>query len=219
MSDHGHDLLFGANIITSSPDRLSGGRFELGLGAGAFWGAIEAMGARRLTTGQAVTALDEAARVIRETWDAGVRGVVRVSGEHYQVSVAKRGPRPAHDIRIWLGAYKPRMLRLTGRVADGWLPSLGHLQPSEFAEAKTRVDEAAEEAGRSPRDARRLLNLGAELPTDQLAKLALTHGSALILLTDDTVVIERVGGEVGPAVRPQVAIERARQTGRPRQHA
>jgi alkanesulfonate monooxygenase SsuD/methylene tetrahydromethanopterin reductase-like flavin-dependent oxidoreductase (luciferase family) len=37
-------------------DRLSGGRVELGLGAGAFWDAIEAYGAPRLTRGQAVDA-------------------------------------------------------------------------------------------------------------------------------------------------------------------
>ena len=47
---------------------------------------------------------------------------MRVDGEHYRVDGAKRGPEPAHDIPIWLGAYKPRMLRLIGAKADGWLP-------------------------------------------------------------------------------------------------
>ena len=41
------------------------------------------------------------------------------------------GPRPAHDIPVWLGAYKPRMLRLTGRLADGWVPSMGYADPSD----------------------------------------------------------------------------------------
>ena len=39
-------------------------------------------------------------------------------------------PMPLGDIPIWLGAYKPRILRLVGRKADGWLPSMPYLKPS-----------------------------------------------------------------------------------------
>src|SRR5262249_55044302 len=115
----------------ASLDLLSGGRFELGLGAGGFWDAIEAYGGRRLTPGQGlgapsqgVDALSEAIDVIRAIWDTSERRGVRVEGEYQRVVGAKRGPAPAHDIPIWLGALKPRMLRLIGRKADGWLPSL-----------------------------------------------------------------------------------------------
>ena len=110
----------------ASLDLLSGGRFDLGLGAGGFWDAIEAMGGRRLTPGQAVDALSEAIDIMRGIWAAGERSVLR-GGEYYSVNGAKRGPAPAHDIPIWVGAYKPRMLRLAGRAADGALPSLGYL--------------------------------------------------------------------------------------------
>ena len=64
---------------------------------------------------------------------------LRFVGEHYAVRGAKRGPEPAHDIGIWLGAYKPRMLRLTGRKADGWLPSLSYLAREELAPANTKT--------------------------------------------------------------------------------
>lgn len=195
----------------ASLDLLSGGRFELGLGAGAFWDAIEAMGGPRRTPGEAVTALAEAIEIVRETWDTDTRGGVRVHGEHYRVNGAKRGPRPAHDISIWLGAYGPRMLRLTGRAADGWLPSLGNMPAEKLAAANATIDEAAERAGRKPHDVRRLLNVGADVPTGRLVDLAVSHGfSAFLVMTDDPAEVQRLAEEVAPAVRDLVGKERAR---------
>jgi alkanesulfonate monooxygenase SsuD/methylene tetrahydromethanopterin reductase-like flavin-dependent oxidoreductase (luciferase family) len=192
----------------ASLDLLSGGRVELGLGAGAFWEAIEAMGGRRLPGGQGVRALEEAIDVIRQVWDAGARGGVRVEGEFHRVVGAKRGPAPAHDVGIWLGAYKPRMLALTGRAADGWLPSLANMQPGDLATGNAIIDDAAREAGRSPRDIRRLLNVGVDQSAEQLAGLALDHGiSAFILAGDDPGDLHRFAEEVAPAVRELVSAE------------
>ena len=195
----------------ASLDRLSGGRLELGLGAGAFWDAIEAMGGPRLTPGESVTALGEAIDVIRQIWDVTTRRGVRVDGEHYTVKGAKRGPEPAHDIPIWLGAYKPRMLRLTGSTADGWLPSQSYMQPGDYAPANARIDAAADTAGRDPREIRRLLNVNTS-DVSELVDLALEHGfSTFILGGDDPREIQRFGEEVAPAVREAVAGERARR--------
>ncbi|CCW13918.1 hypothetical protein EBESD8_44820 [Rhodococcus aetherivorans] len=111
----------------ASLDRLSGGRVELGLGAGAYWDAIAANGGPHRTTGEAVDALEEAITVIRELW-ADRRGGARVDGTHYRLAGAKRGPAPAHDIGIWLGAYGPRMLALTGRPPTGGCPARSPLR-------------------------------------------------------------------------------------------
>jgi alkanesulfonate monooxygenase SsuD/methylene tetrahydromethanopterin reductase-like flavin-dependent oxidoreductase (luciferase family) len=210
----------------ASLDLLSGGRLELGLGAGGYWDAIEAMGGRRLTAGQGVTALDEAIQIIRGIWAVDEPGGVRVNGTYYQVKGAKRGPRPAHDIGIWVGAYKPRMLRLTGRAADGWLPSLPYLPggPSDLEEMNKYIDEGAAAAGRDPSDVRRLLNISGQFAStgsglldgppaqwaEQLAGLTLDYGiSGFILMADDVTVTERFAAEVAPATRALVAAERA----------
>lgn len=198
----------------ASLDLLSGGRFELGLGSGGFWDAIEAMGGEKLTPGQGVDALREAIEIIRGVWDTSERGGVRVDGQHHRASGAKRGPRPAHPIGLWIGAYKPRMLRLTGRHGDGWLPSLGYMQPGDLAKGNATIDEAAARAGRDPREIRRLLNIGADYAdpskVEHLTDLALEHGTAtFILAADEPSLMQRFMAEVAPAVRERVAAERA----------
>jgi alkanesulfonate monooxygenase SsuD/methylene tetrahydromethanopterin reductase-like flavin-dependent oxidoreductase (luciferase family) len=60
---------------------------------------------------------------------------------------------------IWLGAFKPRMLRLVGRKAEGWVPSLGVLTADELRAGNERIDTAAEAAGRDPQQIRRILNM------------------------------------------------------------
>lgn len=211
----------------ASLDLLSGGRLELGIGAGAFWDAIEAMGGRRLTPGQSIIALEEAITIMREIWAAGERGGVRVDGTYYQVKGAKRGPAPAHPIGIWVGAYKPRILQLTGRAADGWLPSLGYLPGglASLAEMNQHIDEGAAAAGRDPSAVRRLLNISGQFArsgqsllngpprqwAEELAGITLDYGiSGFILAADDAPTIELFAAEVAPATRELVSAERAR---------
>jgi hemerythrin-like domain-containing protein len=204
----------------ASLDLLSGGRFELALGAGAYWDAIEASGGRRLTAGQAVDALEEAIGIVREVWAGDQRGGVRAAGTYYQVEGAKRGPAPAHDIGIWVGAYRPRMLELVGRVADGWLPSLAYLNGLDaLAEANDRIDDAALAAGRDPARIRRLLNITGSFATastgllqgppdqwvEELTGLVVDHGvTAFILGSDDPRMLQTFAQEVAPAVREAV---------------
>lgn len=199
----------------ASLDLLTGGRIELGLGAGGFWDAIEAMGGRRLAPGDAVTALSEAIDVIRGIWNADAPERLVAGGEFHRVDGAKRGPRPAHDVPIWIGAYKPRMLRLVGTSADGWLPSLGYLTTEQLPGLNARIDDAADAAGRKPGDIRRLLNVGtlpgdAAHQADSLATLAIEHGfSTFFIAGDDPRALETFAAEVAPRVRETVAAMRS----------
>jgi alkanesulfonate monooxygenase SsuD/methylene tetrahydromethanopterin reductase-like flavin-dependent oxidoreductase (luciferase family) len=141
----------------TSLDVLSGGRFELGLGAGAFWDAIAAMGGPRRSPGEAIDALEEAIRIIRLVW-SGERSV-SFEGEHYSVKGMHPGDRPPHAIGIWLGLGKPRGLALIGRLADGWVPSSSWAKPELVPEMSRHIDEAARAAGRDPGEVRRVYNL------------------------------------------------------------
>jgi alkanesulfonate monooxygenase SsuD/methylene tetrahydromethanopterin reductase-like flavin-dependent oxidoreductase (luciferase family) len=214
-------------------DALSGGRFRLGLGAGAFWDGIARMGGRRLTPGQGVDALAEAIELIREAWDTDKPNPIHYDGRYYRAEAADRGPRPAHKIPIWVGAYKPRMLELTGRLGDGWLPTIEYVENGMrgLAESNARIDDAAAAAGRQPGEVRRLMNFMrvSMSPTvqgmlnappdawvDQIAAMALQHGlSAFLIGGDDPNVIARFGAEVAPAVRELVARERRDTGGKP----
>ena len=138
-------------------DVLSGGRFELGLGAGAFTEIVARLGGPVRTRGESIDALEEAIDVLRLMWSEAPS--VSYDGAYYQLADARPGPPPAHPIGIWLGAFKPRMLRLVGRKADGWLPSLGVLSREELRSAHALIDQTAEQAGRDPRSIRRILNV------------------------------------------------------------
>jgi alkanesulfonate monooxygenase SsuD/methylene tetrahydromethanopterin reductase-like flavin-dependent oxidoreductase (luciferase family) len=186
----------------ASIDLLSGGRFELGLGAGAFWENIAAMGGPLRGTGESVDALEEAIELIRLWWSG--EGPVSFDGSHYQLRDAKPGPPPAHPIGIWLGAYGPRMLRLTGRLADGWLPSLGNLDEESIPARHHAIDEAAKKAGRNPSDIRRLINVSADDP-DRLIRLVTEERFETLIVStgDDDPVgsVKRIGEELAPRLR------------------
>lgn len=132
-------------------DRLSGGRLVVTLGSGAGMNddAFRAIGLEVRSPRQKVEALEEALDVIHGLW--GTPGF-SYSGNHFQTSAAELRPRPGHRIPIWLGAFGPRMLELTGRKADGWLPTMHWLPPDAALVGMRRVQAAAEAADRDPAD-------------------------------------------------------------------
>jgi alkanesulfonate monooxygenase SsuD/methylene tetrahydromethanopterin reductase-like flavin-dependent oxidoreductase (luciferase family) len=197
----------------ASVDLLSGARFELGIGAGRVWDAIEAMGGPRRTPGESVEALEEAITIIREVWATEKPGPVFVDGKHYRALGTARGPAPAHDVGIWVGGGMPRMLRLVGRRADGWsIPITLFLPggPPALAEPNRLIDEAAQAAGRDPSAVRRILTFPGQFArAEELADIALRYGvGAFVLGADEPAMIERFAAEVVPATRELVAAER-----------
>lgn len=205
----------------ASLDVLSGGRFELGLGAGGFWTAIAAMGGPSRTPGEAVDALEEAIKVIRLMWSE--ERSVRFEGRNYRLAGVKPGPRPVHDMGIWLGVGGKRTLGLVGRAADGWVPSSGWATPDKLADMQARIDEAAVTAGRDPAQIRRVnvwglidgpggfLNGSAGQWVDELTELAVYRGMDTFVFgpsADPVPQSQRFANEIAPVVREQVAQQR-----------
>jgi alkanesulfonate monooxygenase SsuD/methylene tetrahydromethanopterin reductase-like flavin-dependent oxidoreductase (luciferase family) len=208
-----------------SLDVLSGGRVEMGLGAGAFWDAIQAMGGPRRRPGEAVRSVEEAIKVMRLVWSE--ERSVRFDGEIYDLKGVKPGPHPVHDIGIWVGAGGPRMLGLIGRLADGWVPSMGWAPPERLPELHERIDEAASKVGREPQEIRRVYNVSGRIGdegdgrtegpvslwVEELARFALESGMDTFIYwpsEDRERQIELFAGEVVPAVREAVTAERSR---------
>ena len=213
-------------------DLLSGGRFELGLGAGGYLEAAHAMGAPALTPGQSLEALEEAIAVVRAMWSGERRGL-RLDGRHYQLKGVHPGPPPAHPIQVWVGANRTRALALTGRLADGWVsPLMSYKPPGEAARANLAIDSAAREEGRDPGEIRRIYNLqgaftraaqGPASDTDQaivgppehwaevMTHLAtdLGFGTFVLVAEPDPTTLTTFIEDVAPKVRERVAERRA----------
>lgn len=213
----------------ASLDELGGGRFELGLGAGAFWPAIGAWGGPVRGPGESVASLREGISIIRAFW-SGQRSV-SLAGVHYQVRGIRPGPRPAHDVGIWLGVIGPRMLKLAGELADGWVPSISYVPPARARESNAIIDAAARDAGRDPAEIVRVYNIAGSFAdtapapfaeTDQeivgpvehwveaLTTLSIDLGfSKFILWTPpEPGAMLLFANEVIPAVRERVAVAR-----------
>jgi len=208
----------------ASLDLLSDGRFELGLGAGAFWDAIGAMGGPRRTPGQAAAALGEAIEVIRAMWSD--ERSVRYHGDHYQLDGVKPGPAPAHDIGIWLGVTGPRLLELLGRTADGWVPSHSYIGPDKLPGMHERIDAGVTTAGRDPAEIQRIYNIFGTItagpsrgsfdgPADQwieeLTGLVVDGGMDTFVFgpaTDPLHQVQAFAEDVAPAVRAAVETHR-----------
>lgn len=202
-------------------DLISGGRFELGLGAGAFWDAIAGYGGERRSPGESLDALGEGIDVIRMIW-SGERGL-RYEGSHYHLAGVHGGPEPASPIGIWLGVYGPRALRLAGEKADGWVPSFrGTID--DLVEMSGRLDAAAREHGRDPTEIRRILNVSGSITSagtegvlngpvehwvGQLVELVGVGFDTFVFGNPEFQQVRLFATEVAPAVREAVGGERS----------
>jgi alkanesulfonate monooxygenase SsuD/methylene tetrahydromethanopterin reductase-like flavin-dependent oxidoreductase (luciferase family) len=143
--------------MAESFDRLSGGRLILGLGGGAVDEEFRAFGLPVRSPRDKVDGLEEAIRVARGLWS---QPGFSFDGRLYRTEGADLEPKPERHIPIWLGTYGNRALALTGRLADGWIPSLAYAPPERVVAMRERVLAAARAAGRDPGEVTCAYNVG-----------------------------------------------------------
>lgn len=128
-------------------DRLSGGRFVLGLGGGYSDHEFRGFGLPVPTAREKVDGLEDAIKIARGLWS---QEKFSYQGRRFHTDAAELAPKPSHRIPIWLGTFGDRALALTGREADGWIPSLGSAPPEQAVVMRDKIRAAADQAGRDP---------------------------------------------------------------------
>lgn len=138
-----HPAMLAQSALTI--DHLSHGRFILGVGSGETENTVP----YGFDFAKPVSRFEEALQVIRLLWEN--EGPVDFEGRFFKLHHARLDTEPyqGRHPKIWIGAGGPRMLKITGRYADGWWPA-GAWSPEDYAAKLQVVRDAAEEAGRDP---------------------------------------------------------------------
>jgi alkanesulfonate monooxygenase SsuD/methylene tetrahydromethanopterin reductase-like flavin-dependent oxidoreductase (luciferase family) len=219
--------------MAESFDRLSRGRLILGLGGGAVDDEFRAFGLPVRSPRDKIDGLEEAIRIARGLWS---QPGFSFDGRLYRTDGADLEPKPERQIPIWLGTYGNRALALTGRLADGWIPSLGYAPPERVVAMRERVLAAARAAGRDPGEITCAYNIGvrvdekAEARPDEVVgspeavaerllgflELGFTALSLIPLGPGEREQAERLASEVVPALRaPKMGTSRRQHRDHP----
>jgi alkanesulfonate monooxygenase SsuD/methylene tetrahydromethanopterin reductase-like flavin-dependent oxidoreductase (luciferase family) len=209
--------------MAESFDRLSGGRLILGMGGGYSDEEFLSFGLGQRSARDKVDGMQEAVRIVRGLWS---ERSFTFGGRLYRTDGAELEPKPERRIPIWLGTYGPRALAVTGRLADGWIPTFELAPPEQVSAMRDRVLAAAWKAGREPEEITCVYNLdiridergdlppsvvsgSAEALTDRLVSFTAMGFTAFNLCPagpGEDEQVERLAREVIPAVRSAASI-------------
>lgn len=172
-------------------DHISGGRFELGLGAGWHIWEASAYGYPFPDVGTRLDMLDEAVAIVRRML---TEERVTFSGKHFQTDDASCLPRPVQErLPIWIGGLgERRTLEIAARRADGW--NAAYVSAAEFGRLNKVLDHWCEVDGRDPATVRRGVNLVFALATDaagvaaERERLAAEWGAAADRIIDGSLL-------------------------------
>ncbi|MHB1139275.1 MAG: LLM class flavin-dependent oxidoreductase [Microthrixaceae bacterium] len=161
-------------------DQLSGGRCEVGIGAGWLGDEYDAYGIPFPRAGTRLDIMEESIRC--------VQGLLRnpsfsFEGEHFTLDDAVCEPRPVQErLPIWVGGGgERRTLRIAAELADGW--NVPFIDPAAFAHKRAVLHEHCSDLGRDPAQITCSINLG---------------------VAPDEASLERQFGDIASFVRPGV---------------
>ncbi|HET7087520.1 MAG TPA: LLM class flavin-dependent oxidoreductase, partial [Anaerolineae bacterium] len=146
---------------------LSGGRFILGLGAGWHEEEYRAYGYDFPPDRVRVAQLEETLQIIRAMW---TEAKATFEGQYYRVVEARCEPKPDPIPAVMIGAFRPKMLRLAAKYADGWNVSSTGVEG--YRRMAAQFERACAEVGRDPSTVRRSWGGGcACAPTQEEAEV------------------------------------------------
>ena len=176
-----------AKAITAI-DHLSGGRADMGIGAG--WAQVEynAYGIPYPAAKERLDQLEEGIQVLRGLLHDDVTSF---QGTYFNLDGARNEPRPLQaKMPIWIGGGgEKRTLKIAARYADGW--NVPFVPPDEFARKRNVLLQHCETVGRDPAEIRCAVNVGLAFTEDslqaQFGKLANYVRNGCLTGTDDEV--------------------------------
>lgn len=177
-------------------DQLSGGRCDVGLGAGWLGDEYRAFGIPFPGAGERLDLLEESLRCVRSLLH---EGTATFGGEHLVMDGAVCDPRPVQDrLPIWVGGGgERRTLRIVAELADGW--NVPFISPEDYARKNRVLDDHCAAVGRDPSAVRRSVNVGCA-PDD--ASLARQFGDIAefvrpgVLMGSGQEMVDRIGAYV-----------------------
>jgi alkanesulfonate monooxygenase SsuD/methylene tetrahydromethanopterin reductase-like flavin-dependent oxidoreductase (luciferase family) len=189
-----HPFLLGGQLAVAQA--LSGGRLEVGLGAGSHYFARhdhERLGVPFPSFAERLDRVEACCRIFPALW----RGE-EITDEAAGLTRASLGPLGIEPPPILVGGSSERAIGIAARYANGWhAPSMG---PQEFAQISSRLDRACEEAGRpSPRKSVQVRADGLSDPRDQVELFAEAGASTVVFVLDEERGpdrVRRLAGEV-----------------------